>query len=176
LQHLLPVGLFAMWSYTDFADPRWRLGTKYIQLEQEAHPIGRFREQMGGIFNPAGWGAYFREGHLFMKRVSVFEGARYPDHGCNFELYCDPEFLELETLGPVIELLPGQTVTHEEEWSLWRVGGERDVPLGEGDDWIDAVILPKLEKASLGRDYRTPKYSTWTYRPSLALNSRYQPG
>jgi hypothetical protein len=24
--------------------------------------------------------------------------------------------------------------------------------------------------------YRTPEYSTWTYRPSLALKSRYQPG
>ena len=153
MQHLLPVGLFALWSYTDFADPRWRLSTKYIQLKQEAHPSGRFREQMGGIFNPAGWGAYFREGHLFMKRVSVFEGARYPDHGCNFELYCDPEFLELETLGPVIELLTGQTATHVEDWSLWRVGEERDIPLDEGDDWIDAVILPRLAEASWSRDW-----------------------
>jgi hypothetical protein len=152
MQHLLPVGLFALWSYTDFADPRWRLGTKYIQLRQEAHPTGRFREQMGGIFNPAGWGAYLREGHLFMKRVSILAGARYPDHGCNFELYSDPEFLELETLGPLTELSPGQTVTHEEEWSLWQVSGERDVRLDEGEDWIDAVILPQLEKASLGRD------------------------
>ncbi len=80
-----------------------------------------------------------------MKRVSVLAGARYPDHGCNFELYSDPEFLELETLGPLIELLPGQAVTHEEEWSLWRVGGERVAPLDEGEDWIDALILPKLE-------------------------------
>jgi hypothetical protein len=81
-----------------------------------------------------------------VKRVSILAGARYPDHGCNFELYSDPEFLELETLGPLIELSPGQTVTHEEEWSLWRVGEERDALLGEGDDWIDAVILPMLEE------------------------------
>jgi hypothetical protein len=153
MQHLLPVGLFAFWSYTDFADPRWHLGTKYIQLKQDAHPAGRFREQMGGVFNPAGWGVYFREGHLFVKRVAIVEGARYPDYGCNFELYSDPDFLELETLGPLVELLPGQTATHEEEWQLWRVGGERDVPLGEGEDWVDAVILPKLEKPSWGRDW-----------------------
>jgi hypothetical protein len=146
MQHLLPVGLFAFWSYTDFADPRWRLGTKYIQLGQDAHPTGRFREQMGGIFNPAGWGAYFREGHLFVKRAAIVEGARYPDHGCNFELYSDPDFLELETLGPLVDLLPGQTVTHEEEWQLWRVGGEQDVSVGEGEDWIDAVILPRLQE------------------------------
>jgi hypothetical protein len=153
MQHLLAVGLFAFWSYTDFADPRWHLGTKYIQLKQDAHPAGRFREQMGGVFNPAGWGVYFREGHLFVKRVAIVEGARYPDYGCNFELYSDPDFLELETLGPLVELLPGQTATHEEEWQLWRVGGERDVPLGEGEDWVDSVILPKLEKPSWGRDW-----------------------
>jgi len=87
-----------------------------------------------------------------MKRVSILAGACYPDHGCNFELYSDPDFLELETLGPLIELSPGQTVTHEEEWSLWRVRGKRDVLPREGEDWIDAVILPKLEKASLGCD------------------------
>jgi hypothetical protein len=146
MQHLLPVSLFAIWSYTDFADPRWRLGTKYIHLKQEAQPTGRFREQMAGIFNPAGWGTYLREGHLFVKRVAIVEGAQYPDYGCNFELYSDPDFLELETLGPLVDLLPGQTVTHEEEWQLWRVGGEGDAPLGEGDEWIDAVILPRLQE------------------------------
>jgi len=149
MQHLLPVGLFAFWSYTDFADPRWRLSTKYIQLKQETQPTGRFREQMGGIFNPAGWGAYFREGHLFVKRVAIVEGARYPDCGCNFELYSDPDFLELETLGPLVELLPGQTIMHEEEWQLWPVDRQRDVPLGEGDEWIDEVILPRLVAATL---------------------------
>ena len=147
-QHLLPVGLFALWSYTDFGDPRWRLGAKYIQLRQDAHPTGRFREQMGGIFNPAGWGAYFREGHLFVKRVPVVEGARYPDHGCNFEFYSDPEFLELETLGPLVELLPGQSVTHEEEWQLWQVGVQQDIPPREEEDWIDAIILPKLAETA----------------------------
>jgi hypothetical protein len=175
MQHLLPVTLFAMWSYTDFSDPRWRLGTKYIELKQESHPAGRFREQMGGIFNPAGWGAYFREGHLFVKRVSVFEGARYPDHGCNFELYSDPDFLELETLGPLVELLPGKWVTHDEEWWLWRMGGQRDVPMGEEDEWIDAAILPRLAKASWGRDGTvTPGAKIVREDPLLSLRSSGQ--
>jgi hypothetical protein len=149
MEHLLPVGLFAVWSYTDFADPRWRLGTKYLQLSQEAQPKGRFREQMGGIFNPAGWGAYLRKGILFVKRVSVVEGACYPDRGCNFELYSDPEFLELETLGPLVNLLPGQSVTHQEEWQLSQVGPP-DVPPGEEEDWIDELILPSLTSPDPG--------------------------
>ena len=57
--HYLPVGAFALWSFTDFADTRWVLGTNYIQLRHLAHPSGRFKEQMGGIYNSAGWGAYF---------------------------------------------------------------------------------------------------------------------
>jgi len=150
-QHLLPVGLFAVWSYTDLADPRWRLGSKYIELRQETHPPGRFREQMGGIFNAAGWGAYLRGGCLFVKRVSVFEGARYPDYGCNFEVYSDPEFLELETLAPLIDLSPGQTATHVEEWRLWLVNRDGvaadGAPLDGEEKWIDALILPRFAEA-----------------------------
>jgi len=149
--HLLPASLFALWSYTDFADPRWSLGTKYVQLQHAMRLTGRFREQMGGIFNPSGWGAYLREGDLFVKRASVFEGALYPDKGCNFELYSDPEFLELETLAPLTNLSSGQTVAHVEEWNLWSVNQahvlREDVSIGAEEEWIDAVILPRLADA-----------------------------
>jgi len=47
--HYLPVGVFAMWSYTDFTDPRWVLGASYIQLQHLANPQGQFREQMGAF-------------------------------------------------------------------------------------------------------------------------------
>src|SRR6202521_6027746 len=58
--HYHPRRVFVLWSYTDFADPRWVLGTRFIQLRQlPAHP-GRFQEQMGGISNSPGWGAYTR--------------------------------------------------------------------------------------------------------------------
>ena len=92
-----------MWSYTDLADSRWVFGTEYIQLNQLSEPTGRFKEQMCGIYNPAGWGAYYRDGHLFVKRAPVIAGARYPDFGCNFEVFTNPDFLELETLGPLQE-------------------------------------------------------------------------
>jgi len=75
---LLPEGVLTLWSYTDLADPRWRIGTKYLQLRQEKNSASQFKEQMAGIFNPSGWGAYFRSGHLFVKRASVEAGAKYP--------------------------------------------------------------------------------------------------
>src|SRR5208337_2761170 len=132
----LPVGAFGIWSFTDFADPRWVLGTAYIQLRHLANPQGRFKEQMGGIYNSAGWGAYFRQGYLFVKRAAVIRGAPYPDFGCNFEVFTNPDFIELETLGPLVELRPGDVVEHVERWWLFA-----DVPSGENDAWIDSAVV-----------------------------------
>ncbi|HKI26136.1 MAG TPA: hypothetical protein VKA07_07415 [Candidatus Sulfotelmatobacter sp.] len=138
--HVLPVGMFAVWSYTDFADPRWLLGTESVQLVQTENPTGRFREQMGGIFNSAGWGAHFRRGTLFVKRAAVIAGARYPDGGCNFELFTNPEFLEVETLGPLVELKPGETAEHVERWWLFE-----GVPDGTGEEWVRQEVAPRAE-------------------------------
>ena len=143
--HYLPVGVFGLWSYTDFADPRWVLGTDYMQLRHSPNPQGRFKEQMGGIHNSAGWGAYFRGGDLFVKRATVFQGARYPDFGCNFEVFTNPDFLELEALGPLVELQPGEVVEHVERW--WLFGG---VPSGADDAWIDSAVLPLALRTSEG--------------------------
>ena len=142
--HVLPVGVFGVWSYTDFADPRWNLGTEFVQLQQTAEPAGRFREQMGGIFNSAGWGAHYRQGTLFVKRAAVIAGARYPDGGCNFELFTNPDFLEVETLGPLVELNPGETAEHVERW--WLFG---DVPEGQGEEWIRREIVPRAGRTRI---------------------------
>lgn len=148
--HYLPVGAFGIWSFTDLADPRWVLGTAYIQLRQLANPQGRFKEQMGGIYNSAGWGAYFREGYLFIKRATVISGALYPDFGCNFEVFTNPEFIELETLGPLVELRPGEVVEHVEQW--WLFAG---VPSGETDSWVDSAVVP-LVKSTVAKAQLIP--------------------
>ncbi len=141
--HYQPVGVFGIWSFTDLADPRWVLGTSYIQLRQLTNPTGRFREQMGGIFNSAGWGAYFRDGYLFVKRAAVIGDAQYPDFGCNFEVFTNPAFIELETLGPLVELQPGETVEHVERW--WLFAG---VPIGENEAWIDSAVVPRVRQTA----------------------------
>jgi len=142
-EHYLPVGVFGVWSFTDFADPRWVLGTSYVQLQQLTNSPGRFKEQMGGIYNSAGWGAYICRGDLFVKRAAVISGARYPDFGCNFEVFTNPDFLELETLGPLVELQPGEVVEHVEHW--WLFGG---VPSGENEDWIESAVVPLVEQTA----------------------------
>lgn len=137
---LLPEGVLTLWSYTDLADPRWKIGTKYLQLRQEKNSASQFKEQMAGIFNPSGWGAYFRSGHLFMKKAQVEEGAKYPDYGCNFEIYTDSNSLELETLGPVRDLKPGEAAELIEHWCLFK-----DIEEGESESWVDAEILSRVQ-------------------------------
>ena len=140
VDRLLPNGVLALWSYTDLADPRWKIGTKYIQLHQASNSPCTFTQQMTGIFNPFGWGAYFRRGHLFVKKTYVQKGEKYPDFGCNFEVYTDEHSLELESLGPLRNLKPGEVSEHTEYWRLFK-----DVQAGETESWIDTVILPKVE-------------------------------
>ena len=143
-QHLLPEGVIGVWSYTDLADTRWKFGTQYVQLTTDAAPAGRFREQMLGLFNPSGWAAYFRQGHLFVKRAVVERDRTYPDFGCNFETYTEPGFLELETLGPLRTLKPGDTAEHIEHWWLFK-----EVPAGDSEAWIEQVVLPLVNQTIL---------------------------
>ena len=135
--HFQAVGPMTLWSFTEFADSRWTLGTEYIQLQQRTNPTGRFPEQMTGLYNPAGWGAYFLNGTVFFKSAAVIAGAAYPDFGCNFEIFTNPEFLELETLGPQVELRPEESVRHIETWTLFQ-----NVPNGKDDAWIREAVAP----------------------------------
>ncbi len=137
--HFQSVGPLTLWSFTDFADSRWVFGTEYIQLRQQPNPTGRFQEQMTGLYNPEGWGAYFRNGLLFAKKTAVIPAAVYPDFGCNFEIFTNPDFLELETLGPRVSLGPGEHAQHDESWMLFQ-----DVPVGEDDSWVRNVVAPLI--------------------------------
>jgi len=140
--HYLSVGTFGIWSFTDSADPRWVFGTSYIQLRQLANPKSRFKEQMGGMFNSTGWGAYYLGGHLFIKRAPVMAGAKHPDFGCNCQVFTNPDFLEWETLAPLVELQPQQTVEHVEHCWLFD-----KVPSGADDTWIESIVLPMIPQA-----------------------------
>ncbi len=71
-----------------------------------------------GYFNPFGWQAYFLNGTLFMKNFNPHPGALFPDRGCNTACYCNDRFIELESLGPLQTLEPGQTAIHIETWDL----------------------------------------------------------
>ena len=140
-QHFQSVSPLTLWSFTDFTDSRWIIGSDFLQLQQQQKPTGRFPEQMSGLFNLGGWGAYISGNTVFLKRAAIVANAEYPDFGCNFEVFTNSEFLELETLGPVVTLQPGESTYHSEHWHLFEISAWLS-----SEDSIRSVILPLLQR------------------------------
>jgi len=111
---LLPDRLLSVWSYTVLSDPRLHLADDYILMDGvAAQPPCKI-----GALNRRGWAAYLRPDVLFIKRFSMRFDGPLPDFGVNCEVYVDHRFIEVETLGPLTKLLPGQWVGHTETWEL----------------------------------------------------------
>jgi hypothetical protein len=116
-----PAGLlhnrqFSLWPYARLHDPRLELGDEYILFRAEAL-LPPFKI---GYFNPSGWLAYWLDGILFRKTFEARKNSSYPDNNCNAEMYCNDQFVELESLGPVTRLEPGASVMHVEKWDILR--------------------------------------------------------
>ncbi|MCS7264138.1 MAG: hypothetical protein NZ805_04830 [Armatimonadetes bacterium] len=136
-EKLLPARPLVQWHYTDMTDPRWIFGKRFIMLRQDPKIT---KPQKLGIANFEGWVAYSKGERLFLKRYKHIEGATYPDFGCSTEVFTNAEMLELETLGPLTILQPGESVEYVEKWFLFK-----GVILGETEEEIDEVLKPILE-------------------------------
>lgn len=110
---LLPNRQLSFWPYTRIGDPRLKLRDDFIFFHADALPPFKM-----GYFNPHGWLAYYIDGILFRKTFPAQTEATYPDNNCNAELYCNDQFIELESLGNLTEVLPGKSVSHVEIWEL----------------------------------------------------------
>ncbi len=112
---LLPNRNLSLWPYTRISDPRLILRDDCILLRGKA----ALPPLKIGYYNPAGWQGYWIEGLLFVKRFESKPGLSYPDNGCNAETYCGDLCIELESLGALTELHPGQTAAHDETWEIY---------------------------------------------------------
>jgi len=112
---VLPNRSIVMWPYTDLADADTVLGVRDVRLRSTS----RSSKAKVGTQNAMGWIAYFSRDALFVKWSSLHDaGLTYPDRGSSIECYRDHRFLELETLGPVVTLEPGDEVGHREVWQM----------------------------------------------------------
>jgi len=112
---LLPDRHFTLWPYSQMGDPRLQLGDDFIQLHAR-RDLPPFKI---GIYNPAGWMAYWLDGVLFRISFDTHAGMVYPDFNSNCESYCDSRFIEMESLSPLTRLAPGQSLTHTETWQFF---------------------------------------------------------
>lgn len=111
--NFLPVRPLVLWGYTDMSDRRWTWGKHVVRLRHEdAGP------QKVGACVTDGIAVYFNQGILFLKRFEFRLGVVYPDMGCNFETFTRHDMLEVESLGELRSVPPGQDSTLKETWYL----------------------------------------------------------
>lgn len=114
---LQPTNPLVMWSYTYFTDKRYKLLNHYLLLSHD--PSNPYPQKIG-LFNEHTACAYLLDGELFIKQTRAKSKVAYPDFGTSAQLFVNGDFLELETLGPLVDLPPGRSVSHVETWSLHR--------------------------------------------------------
>ncbi len=70
--------------------------------------------------NHTGWAGYLQQGIFLCKRFTPLNRPlpRWWIEHRNFHLII--KFTELETLGPLVRLLPGEAVSHVEEWQVYQ--------------------------------------------------------
>jgi len=110
-----PTRTLAVWPYATITDPRLELHDDLILVHGSADQ----RVFKAGSYNPFGWAAYLLEKVLFIKRFPVSDFRTLPDMGSNVETFVWDAYLELETLGGLALLKPGESVTFEETWEIW---------------------------------------------------------
>ena len=138
---LLPARSMTLWNFTDMSDPRFTFGQKYVRLRTDE---SRKNPQKVGVADKLGWAGYLLGKNLFIKRFPYIEGANYTDFGCNFETYTEGNFMEVESLGPLTKLEPGETATHVERWFLFD-----NVNAGNTDESIDKAVQPLVKQTNL---------------------------
>lgn len=140
---LLPNRIMIIWPYTNLTDPRWRFGESFITLRQ-THTAGQPTKL--GLAHKQKWIGYLTRDSLFIKIIGHEEGAVYPDMGCNFETFTNEDMLEIESLGPLKKLAPGESVSHTEKWHLF---GEIPEPHSLQEPELAAWLAPYLKQAGL---------------------------
>jgi hypothetical protein len=89
----------------------------FIQAQAQVPPL------KVGYLNRAGWLGYLYQDVLFCKRFVPQVDRTLVDFGCNVESYCNDEFIEMETVGPLTRLDPGEAVEHLETWEIYPAVG-----------------------------------------------------
>jgi len=109
----LPTKLLVLWPYTSWSDERLGLGDG--ELSVYAKPGDEFKM---GCLNVTGLVTYENDGVRFTKRFDPALDRIHPDLGTNTQIYVSHDTIEVETLGPLTTLAPGESVAWDEEWEL----------------------------------------------------------
>ncbi len=108
----------SVWPYTNLADNRLHFGNHYVTLRQDTNAKQALK--LGFDLNHAE--AYYCLGEdIFRKSYETYHPReKYPDNNCSFETYTCATFIEVESLSPLKNVQPNETVSLTEHWSLHK--------------------------------------------------------
>ncbi len=138
---LMPNRNLVLWPYSDLTHANFHVENDLIWLRAEMASPFKF-----GVANPRGWLAYVYEDMVFVKYAAYSPQENYLDFGASTQCYCNGSFLELETLGPQIELAPGASMQHVE---LWELIEQKDLPLDDPHQLVVELDLDQRAKSRL---------------------------
>ena len=111
-----------LWSYSRNDDPRFILHDHALEVRSAVMSDGPFDAPFKvGTAMRRGWVAHYREGLLLVKYAGHDEAREYADMGASGQVYSHGDFTELETLGPLTDLDPGDAAEHHEDWVIHLV-------------------------------------------------------
>ena len=117
-QHIFtPNRVVSLWGKTNLGDPRVKFESERL-LAWHGPSDDDFKI---GIFSYDGRAVYQNLGQQLTITFEALSPEMYSDLGCNFELFMNNYFMELETLGIKHTLLPGDCASHKEVWQVTNI-------------------------------------------------------
>lgn len=111
-----PQRIYTFWGFgAKSNDPRAFYGSDYFALKMEPGNTEPIKVGMRVIDNKI---IYLSETNVFVKGFNRIDNEIYPDNNVNYETYTKDLFLELETLSPLKNVAPNQSISQKETWKL----------------------------------------------------------
>lgn len=112
-----PRRVVSLWADTNLHDPRLQF-TKHSLIATQLPITDYFKL---GLYCDPGRAVYENKGQRLTLTFAAEGIENHPDNGCNFELFLAKDFMEMETLGILRKLRPGEAAAHTETWTLEKL-------------------------------------------------------
>lgn len=127
---LQPNAEVVVWPYTGIDDTPFEMSKRNLLISSDRTAATKIGTRLD-----RGWLAYVHHDLVFAKWARHDPDGTYLDRGASAQCYSSPDFVELETLGPVVTLQPGESTAHEEVWRLYTIAP--DTPPGAIPDLLE---------------------------------------
>ncbi len=109
-----PARYISLWGDTNICDERVTWTGDHLTAQYKDIP-DYFKI---GLYTRSGRAFYYNKGQKFTLEFGADDFGKYPDNGCNFELWLHSRCMELESLGKVTRLSKGDCAEHVEYWKI----------------------------------------------------------